>query len=67
MRATEEYSATFNQSPIGRFSDRTTEVLYGGGLGVIVEGARVRLDYQRAEFDYGKVGVVSLGIVWFLR
>jgi hypothetical protein len=65
VRATEKYSATVNGDS-GSFSDDTTEILYGAGVGVMVEGARVRLDYQRAKFNYGKVGILSLGINWFL-
>lgn len=63
--AKEKYSATISGLSYS-YSDDTAELLYGVGAGVIVEGAKLRLDYQRAEFDYGKVGLLSLGINWFL-
>lgn len=63
--ATEKYSAVIDGLSYS-YSDDTSEILYGAGIGVIVEGARIRLDYQRADFDYGKVGVISLGVNWFL-
>jgi hypothetical protein len=48
------------------FSDSTTEAVYGGGVGAIFEGARVRLDYQRVNADGSRLSLLSLGIVWFL-
>lgn len=66
VRAREKYRASVNDETVGTFSDTTTEVIYGGGIGVIIEGARFRLEYQRAEFEAGKIGLISLGINWFL-
>jgi hypothetical protein len=61
----EKYSAVIDGLSYA-YSDDNAEILYGVGVGVILEGAKVRLDYQRAEFDAGKVGVLSLGINWFI-
>lgn len=67
LRATEKYSVSVNGSPMGSEKRRSTDVLYGAGVGVMVaEAARLRLDYQRAEFEAGKVGTISLGLNWFL-
>lgn len=63
--ATEKYSGVFDGLGFS-YSDDTSEVLYGIGVGVIVEGAKLRLDYQRAKFDYGKAQILSLGINWYL-
>lgn len=63
--ATEKYSATIDGLNYS-YSDDTSEITYGAGISTMWDGARLRLEYQRAEFDYGKVGVISLGINWFL-
>lgn len=47
-------------------SDSSTELIYGGGIGAMFEGARVRLEYQRIDGDDIKAGLVSIGVVWFL-
>jgi hypothetical protein len=64
--ATEKYSA-FVDGLNYSYSDDTADIIYGAGISTMWDGARVRLEYQRAEFDYGKVGLISLGINWFLR
>ncbi|MEO6080637.1 MAG: outer membrane beta-barrel protein [Steroidobacteraceae bacterium] len=66
VRLKETYDATLNGTFLGTASDSTTEFIYGAGIGVMVEKARLRLDYQRSEFPYGKGSVISLGIIWFL-
>lgn len=66
VRASEKYSASLNGGAPSSFTDNTTEVLYGAGLSVGFEDLRLRLDYQRAKFNYGKVGLLALGINWFL-
>ncbi|MGC4027756.1 MAG: porin family protein [Steroidobacteraceae bacterium] len=47
-------------------SDSSTELIYGAGIGAMLDGARIRLEYQHINGDGIKVGLVSLGIVWFL-
>lgn len=63
--ATEKYSGEIDGLGFS-YSDDTSELLYGVGVSVIVEGAKLRLEYQRAKFDYGKAEILSLGINWFL-
>jgi hypothetical protein len=63
--ATEKYSAVIDGLNYS-YSDDTSEITYGAGISAMVDGARLRLEYQRADFDYGKVGIISLAINWFL-
>lgn len=63
--ATEKYSA-FIDGVNYAYSDDTSEFTYGVGVGVIVEGAKIRLDYQRTEFNFGKASVLSIGVNWYL-
>ena len=67
VRATEKFSVSFDGAALGSQKDRTTELLYGAGVGVrLNDAAQLRLDYQRADFEAGDVGVISLGFNWFL-
>ena len=66
ISATEKYSAVLDGLSYST-SDDTTELLYGVGAGVVVEGARIRFDYSRADFKYGEAGVFSLGVNWFFQ
>lgn len=49
----------------GSTSDSTTDGIYGGGVGFIFEGARVRFEYQRVKHDGSKLGLLSASIVWY--
>jgi hypothetical protein len=49
----------------GSDSVSSTDLIYGGGVGLMLEGARVRLEYQRLDAGGTKLGLLNLGIVWF--
>lgn len=67
VRATEKFSVSSGGTHLGSETDNTTELLYGAGVGVrLNDAAQLRLDYQRADFDAGDVGVISLGFNWLL-
>lgn len=67
LRAIEKYSVSLDGTRVGSEKRRSTDLLYGVGVGVMIsEAARLRLDYQRAEFDAGDVGAISVGANWFL-
>lgn len=65
VRAKENWSASINGSGAGSFSDTTTEPIYGGGIGFGMNGARLRIEYQRAKFDAGELGLASVSIAYF--
>lgn len=50
----------------GQGSENYTELLLGGGISAYVDRGQVRLEYMRAKFDAGKVGLLALSVNWFL-
>lgn len=67
LRATEKYSVSRDGTLVGTDKDRTTELLYGAGVGVMIGATTsLRLDYQRADFEAGDVGTISVGVNWHL-
>lgn len=67
LRAREKYLAWVNDFPEGSASDTTTEVIFGGGITKTFERTMLRVEYQRAEFEYGDVGLFSLSLSWLFR
>lgn len=59
-------SGRLNGTPIGSVSEDSTEFFWGAGIGMMAEGARLRLEYRRIEFEAGDAGLISLGLMWFL-
>jgi OOP family OmpA-OmpF porin len=47
-----------------RFKD--TDIWLGVGIGVMLDNARIRLEYSRADAADSDQSLLSLGIVWFL-
>jgi opacity protein-like surface antigen len=44
-------------------SDTSTELLYGGGVGLALNRVQLRLEYQRVESDLMDASLLSLGVV----
>lgn len=44
-------------------SDSSTELLYGGGVGLALNRVQLRLEYQRVDSDLMDAGMLSLGVV----
>ena len=45
------------------YSDSSTHLLYGGGVGFAMQRVRLRLEYQRVDADFPRTSMVSLGLV----
>lgn len=66
IRAEEKIRLWIDGDYEGSASDHNTELLLGGGVTFLIDGAQLRLEYMRAKFEAGKVGLAALSVNWFL-
>jgi OmpA-OmpF porin, OOP family len=53
-------------APLVKGKLRDTDLLLGAGVGVMWEGARVRLEYSRVDLGDTERSFASLGVQWFI-
>ncbi len=66
MRWEYQESLTLAAAPLGKARTRDTDLVLGAGVGLMVEGAKLRLEYQRADTGDYEFSFISLGVQWFV-